>query len=125
MFNILVIFFQPDNHLQRNLFIIVVCRFGKNTFRFAVRSLLLGLMFSFPYACHGLHSFMHLLAQAFTIFTSATFAVTTFSFFHYPSLHFLAMPKETLPKAFFIALFFLRLSTRHLLRCNCTNAGAT
>src|SRR5699024_10008537 len=125
MFNISVICFQPGNHLQGNLFIIVVGRFGKNAFWFAVRGLLLSFMFIFPYACHGLHPFMHLLSQTFTVFTSAAFAVATFSFSHYSFLHFQDMPKEALPKAFFIDLFFLRLSTRHLLRCNCGNAGAT
>src|SRR5699024_6955078 len=109
MFNISVICFQPGNHLHRNLFIIVVCRFGKNAFRFSVRSLLLSFMFIFTHACHGLHPFMHLLAQTFTVFTSAAFAVTTFSFFHYSSLHFYVMPKEAFPMAFFIGLFFFEV----------------
>src|SRR5699024_4505326 len=125
MFDLPVIFFQPGNHLQGNLFIIVVCCFGKNAFRFSIWSLLLGFMFIFSYACHSLHLFMHLLAQTFTVFTSASFAVAAFSFSLYSSLHFYAMPKGALPKAFFIGLFFLRVSTRHLLRCNCANAGAT
>src|SRR5699024_7727 len=109
MFNISVIFFQPGHKLQGNLFIIVIRCFGKNAFRFSIWSLLLSFMFIFAHTCHSLHPFMHLLSQAFTVFTSATFAVVTFSFSRYSSLPFQAMLKQALPKAIFCRFFLFKV----------------